>query len=402
MKKAVMYGAGNIGRGFIGQLLSQSGYEVIFLDINDAIINTLNKDKQYTVTTVSNHQTNQITIKNIRAINTITNEEQAIKKIADCDIMATAVGANIIKYITPLIAKGLLLRDKDKKNVLNILLCENLMYVNTYMKDLLSIELKSDAKHILSKVGLVEASIGRMVPVMSEQKYPTDITVEEFEILHTDKDGYVGDIPKIRNMIAYAPFEAYIQRKLFMHNMGHAVTAYLGALKGYQYIHEAINDSEIKYCTYSCGIESAQAISAGDFPLKELIQFYDRLIYRFNNHKLKDTIARVGRDPKRKLAPNDRITGSINLCKKHQVPYSFLLIGIAGALLFKQEDDLSSQSVYHDAKSDLRQAIITYTGMTDKKDIQSIITIYNYLDNKDIFSTIQFCETLKASKIKDS
>ena len=49
MKKAVQFGAGNIGRGFIGALLSQSGYHVVFADVVDKIIDKINEDKTYTV-----------------------------------------------------------------------------------------------------------------------------------------------------------------------------------------------------------------------------------------------------------------------------------------------------------------------------------------------------------------
>jgi mannitol-1-phosphate 5-dehydrogenase len=401
MKKAVMYGAGNIGRGFIGQLLSQSGYEVVFLDINEKVINTLNKDKKYTITTVSNESTNQIVITNIRAINTNINPEEAIHEIKTCDIMATAVGANILKYISPIVAKGLYERSKLKAKPLNILLCENLMNVHHYFKSLLEIELTGSSEQTLKNIGFVEASIGRMVPVMLETTYPTDITVESFEVLHTDKEGFIEEIPQIKNMIAYAPFDVYIYRKLFMHNMGHAVTAYLGNLKGYTYIDEAISDTQIKYCVYACGLESAKAIAADGYPLAALIDFYDRLIYRFNNHKLKDTINRVGRDTKRKLTEQDRLTGAVNLCIKKNTPYAFLLLGIASGLLFEGEEDKESHQVYTEAKKDLIKAIKTYTNMNNEQDIKAIETIYHLLAKKDITSAIHYCERLKASKIKD-
>ncbi|MDI6452806.1 hypothetical protein [Peloplasma aerotolerans] len=401
MKKAVMYGAGNIGRGFIGQLLSQSGYEVIFLDINEKIIDTLNKDRKYKITTVSNENEQQIIIENIRAINTKTHEKEAIDAIATCDLMATAVGANVLKYIAPIVAKGILRRYETQKEVLNILLCENLLHVDKYLKNLIKNELGEESNLVLRNVGFVEASIGRMVPVMLEATYPTDITVESFEVLHTDKDGYIGELPVIKKMIAYAPFEVYIRRKLFMHNMGHAVTAYLAAIKGYTYIHEAISDIEIKYCVYACGIESAQAIATDGYPLKELINFYDRLIYRFNNKQLKDTVERVGRDTKRKLASNDRIVGAINLCKEKHIPYAYLLLGVASGLLFELDESQHSLEVFNDAKTDLRKAITKHTGISNDEDTEVISRLYAMLQKKDLTSAISFCEKFKSEKIVD-
>lgn len=402
VKTAVMYGAGNIGRGFIAELFAGSGYEVVFLDINDLLIDTLNKDRYYTITKVSNEEEQQVVIEYIRAINTARDERSAILEIAHCDIMATAVGANILRHIAPVIAKGLIMRKAAGLGDLNILLCENLMDVNVFFRNLLKMELGEASAELLAHVGLVETSIGRMVPVMTGDHYPTDVTVEAFEILHADKDGFVGVIPDIKKMVAYSPFEAYFRRKLFMHNMGHAVTAFLGAIKGYEYIFEAINDVEIRYCVHECGMESAAAIAADGFPLAQLVDFYERLIYRFGNERLRDTTFRVGRDTPRKLAHNDRITGSINLCKKTGVPFAFLWIGVAAGLLFNPSEDSQSKKISEDAARDLRGAITKATGITAEVDMVAIGKLYNLLRNKDIRGAISYCTKLKSSMIIDS
>ena len=48
-KKAVHFGSGNIGRGFVACFLHESGYEVIFADVVDQLVNSLNSTPSYKV-----------------------------------------------------------------------------------------------------------------------------------------------------------------------------------------------------------------------------------------------------------------------------------------------------------------------------------------------------------------
>ena len=113
MKKAVMYGAGNIGRGFIGELLSQSGYEVTFIDVAEPVVQHLQEHKKYPIRIVSTGGYEDVWVENVTAVS--GNNSEAIDAIADCDIMATAVGARILKFIVPNIVAGLRQRWKKAK-----------------------------------------------------------------------------------------------------------------------------------------------------------------------------------------------------------------------------------------------------------------------------------------------
>lgn len=339
MKKAVQYGAGNIGRGFIGQLLSQSGYEVTFIDVNTEIVNKLNSDRKYPVKFVSDKCNYEVVVDNVRAVNGLETDLVAIE-IRDADIIATAVGVNVLPRIAAPIAKGLKTRwDNRNFKPVNIIICENLIDANHYLAKLIRNELSDGDKVYMDKlVGFVEASIGRMVPVMTPEMQDGNILkvcVEEYGELPVDKDGFKGEIPKINNMVPFSPFEFYIQRKLFIHNMGHAITAYLGYIKGYKFISQAICDADIKRISHDAMMESARALSAEHgVELEKLQKFVDDLIDRFGNRQLEDTVERVGRDLQRKLSPNDRLIGSLNLCVKNDIEPNNICLGIAAALRF--------------------------------------------------------------------
>ena len=247
MKKAIMYGAGNIGRGFIGKVFSDSGYEVCFLDIMQDVIDEMNRRGEYTVRIVSNEGETDTTVRPVRAVNSTT--EQAVQEIADCDIMATAVGVNILPRVAPAIARGIIARMEQSGRPLNIILCENQLEVDVLMRGWLYACFNDEQKKWADEnLGLVEPSIGRMVPPLTPEMRAKDkllICVEPYCELPVDRDAFKGEIPDLVGLVPYSPFEFYIKRKLFLHNGGHAVCAYLGNLKGYEYIWQAIADPEI-------------------------------------------------------------------------------------------------------------------------------------------------------------
>jgi len=282
-------------------------------------------------------------------------EEAAISEIFSADIMATSVGVNVLKFIAKPVARAIERRIAANRPPLNILLCENLMEADKYFEEQLKIHLGKEASAEFSKhVGLVEASIGRMVPVLEREPgdNPLKVCVEQFETLHLCKDGFVGGLPEIKNTIIFSPFDYYIQRKLFVHNMCHAVAAYLGALKGYTYISEAVADAEIRYIVHMAGLSSCRAIAAETGqPLGGLMDFLEKLLHRFANRALMDTVERVGKDPLRKLGAADRLAGAYALCKKQGVATEYICAGIAAALLFDCPGDTASQTVSAEAKT---------------------------------------------------
>ncbi|MBN2853490.1 MAG: mannitol dehydrogenase [Clostridia bacterium] len=331
MKKAVMYGAGSIGRGFIGQLFYISGYETCFIDVNQEIIDLLNNEHQYTLTIASPNGYKSEYIRNIHAISG-NDTDKAASEIAECEIMATAVGENILKFIAPVIAKGI----DQRKTPLNIIVCENMMNSDEYLKSLIRPYIKN-MDFFENNIGFIQASVGRMVPVVVSNN-PLEVIVEQYNQLQIDKDKIVGTFPEIKNILQYSPFESMKKRKLYMHNMSHAVCAYLGKIKGYEYIYQAIEDKAIQDIVRGALLESANAISKSyGVSLDELIAHGEDLIERYHNKYLRDTIERVGRDPKRKLKRDDRLIGAALFCLSNEINPEYILIGIKAALSYEKE-----------------------------------------------------------------
>ena len=334
--KAVMYGGGNIGRGFIGMLLSASGFEVQFVDVVDAVIETLNRDHTYPVRIISSEGHEDIDVKNVSAVDG-KDPAAVAEAIAGADIMATAVGVNVLKFIIPNILAGLRLRKERNLPPFNIIICENLMDAHHVIEGMLKEKMTEEEKAWMDEnVGLVEASIGRMVPVQTDEMKdgnPMRVCVEKYGFLPVDKDAFKGEIPEIRNMVPFSPFDFYLKRKLYVHNMGHATCAYLGDLLGLEYIYQSIDKDEVYLIVRGAMEESARALSKKyGVALEEILLHITDLLNRFTNAALKDTCKRVGGDPARKLSPADRLIGSSSLALEVGVTPAYIAIGAAAGL----------------------------------------------------------------------
>ena len=334
--KAVMYGGGNIGRGFIGALMSQSGYRVTFIDVAEPVVKHLQEKGCYPIRYVSSSGYEDVLIENVTAVNG-NDSEAASDAIAACDIMATAVGARILKFIVPNIVAGLRKRWASGGGPLNIIVCENLMDANKVVEGMIKAEL-SEAECALfdDSVGLVEASIGRMVPVQTEEMKdgePMRVCVERYGFLPTDKAAFKGGIPEIKNMVPFEPFDFYIKRKLYVHNMGHATCAYLGDLLGLEYIYESIDAADVRIIVQNAMLESAMTLASKyHVPMGDIVAHITDLLHRFTNAALKDTCKRVGGDPGRKLSPEDRLIGSSKLAAEMGIVPAYIAVGAAAGL----------------------------------------------------------------------
>jgi mannitol-1-phosphate 5-dehydrogenase len=340
VKKAVQFGAGSIGRGFIGQLFSLSGYEVAFVEVDAKIVDAMNVGRRYPVRVVGESGDTETYVERVRAVNGADIDAVA-RELANAEVVGTAVGANVLPRIASSLAAGLALRWKSKIVApLNVIICENLADADSSFREMVAEQLgPKDRDRLTRLVGFVRASVGRMVPVMTDEMRegnPLRIWVEAYDRLQVDADAFIGPPPKVVNMEVVAPFDLYIHRKLYIHNMGHAAVAYLGALRGYRYIWEAVGDPAVAGIARAAMAESARAIAAEHgVEIAPLLEHVEDLLVRFANRKLGDTVERVGRDLPRKLAPRDRILGAIGLCAKWGLPRGDILEALAAALFFK-------------------------------------------------------------------
>jgi mannitol-1-phosphate 5-dehydrogenase len=339
--KSVIYGAGNIGRGFTGMLFAESGYEVIFIEADAALVDMLNEAGEYPVRTLSDDPDENGRDTWVRGVSAIaTGDTRAVAEAtASADIVATSVGARSLEKVAPLIANGLLRRYTRGGGPLNILICENIPNPGQQLAAWLAAAAPNDRdRELISKnTGLVETSIGRMTPVQTDgmkDGNPLRISAEPYSAMPVDGEAFKGSIPAIKGMIPCTGFDYYVKRKLYLHNMGHCTCAYLGLAAGHRYISDAIRDEAVKKTVRTAMEESAKALSIayGADP-GELEEHVDDLISRFENRALLDSCERVGIDAERKLGPSERFMGAMELCRRTGVQCPGIEAGAAAARL---------------------------------------------------------------------
>lgn len=398
--KAIMYGAGNIGRGFIGQRFFLSGFNTTFIDVNPAVVDALNAAQKYPIYVTHGTEYQVEWVENVNAVSG-RDSEAVVEAIANADIMATALGVNILPIVAPLIARAIEQRKANGAKPMNILICENLIGSNRYLRGELLKHLSPDClDYFEANIGLVCVSVGRTVPptpaeILAENSLA--VCAEPYSELPCDLEGFrpVGaPLPEIAGLVAFSPFEYFIQRKLLIHNMGHALMAYYAYQKGYEYIFEAATDGEIKYVLTRALIESARALAKEHgASLDDTMQFVEDLMVRFENKLLVDSLTRVGRDPKRKLSSGDRLVGAFKLVRKQGGVPAHIAIGIAAGLLYDAPSDEAAVEISSYVKAEgVKAALAKYSDITDEADVAMIEKFYTMLRDKAPFA--EFVEVL--------
>jgi len=361
MKTAVHFGAGNIGRGFLGQLYWQSGWQTLFVDVADEVVAALNERHRYEIHIID-EQSEVLTIDNVRAIHG-RDQEAVAEAVAGCDLASTAVGVGALEHVAAPLAAGLKRRAEGSGKALNVVVCENLLDAAERLRASVLDALDERARrYVRQRVGFVATVVSRMVPVVPEEvraRDPLYVAVEAYATLPVDGEAFVGQPPAIRGMAPVPNIFAHEERKLFCHNCGHALCAYAGHQLGHRLIADAVNEPSVRQLVTGGLGETGQALIAKHaFEPDEHQAHIDDLLRRFANRALGDTVARVGRDPIRKLGRHDRLVGAAQLCLHQGVEPSHILQGIRAALGYDHPDDPQAVRLQEMLRADGLKAVL--------------------------------------------
>ena len=380
MKQAIQIGAGNIGRGFMGALLEQAGWHVTFADVVESIISEINTKKHYTVH-VQDQECAEITITNIDGV--LSNSPAFLEKVAQCDLITTAVGPRVLPIIAGSIADGIRARMAAGNTApMNVICCENGLRTTTRLKNEVVTHLnEAELAFIDQYVGFADCAVDRICPKPAFADM-LDAAVESYSEWDVERSAWKGELPEIPGLTFVDDLLAYLERKLFTLNSGHAICAYLGYLKGYTTIRESISDPAIGNIVYHAICESGEGlIRQFSFDPAAHHAYIDRTFRRYQNPYLEDENIRVGREPIRKLDPADRLIKPLLTAYSYGLPVDHLLFGAAAALRFDCPKDAQSVELQAKIRTDGAESALTlYTGLTpDHPLFGRILDIYRAL-----------------------
>ncbi|KAI9828513.1 MAG: hypothetical protein M1826_006050 [Phylliscum demangeonii] len=347
-KKAVHFGAGAIGRGFLGELYHKSGYEIVFADVVDSLITSLQTTKKYEVTEVGTEGEKKFEVSNYRAINSKTHEAEVVRELSTAGIVTCAVGPNVLKFIAPVIAKGIDARPAGIPP-LAVIACENAIGATDTLAAFIKDGKNTPAERlgsIADRARFANSAVDRIVPVQ-EANAGLNVKIESYYEWVVDQRPF-ADVqhPPVNGVRWVQDLTPYIERKLFTVNTGHAATAYYGHYKGKKTIHEALEDRDIHDKVRAVLQETSKLITTKhDISEQEQSDYVKKIITRISNPALEDVVERVGRAPLRKLSRKERFIGpAAELVDDHD-PVDALLFSIQMAFRFQNVpgDDESAQ-----------------------------------------------------------
>jgi len=326
------------GRGFVACFLHQSGYEVIFADVNGSLIDQLNAQPSYKVIEVGTEGTAESAITGYRALNSKTQEAELIQEIATADVVTCSVGPNILKFIAPVIAKGIDQRPKELAPMA-VIACENAIGAT----DTLAAHIKEPqntpaerVEDISDRARFANSAIDRIVPAQDPDA-GLDVKLEKFYEWVVESTPFKDySPPSIEGIHWVEDLKPYIERKLYTVNTGHATAAYHGYNRRKSTVYDALQDRWIRNEVKKALSNTSNLITEKfGIDKKEQQEYVDNIVERISNPHLEDAVERVGRAPMRKLSRKERFIGPAAELAEHGQDCSALLDAAEMAFRFQ-------------------------------------------------------------------
>jgi mannitol-1-phosphate 5-dehydrogenase len=340
--RIIVFGAGATGRGHVGLLAWQAGFELVLVDRRLGLVEALQRQGHYRVILLGDTR-QEITVTGYSVHHSLQREAIA-REMRDTVLVLTAVFDQNLPDVARTIALGLTECARAGRSApLNCIACENMMDSSStlarHVRELLSAETLAWSE---SHVGFPDCMISRVVP----RPEPDSLTLvaEDYNEWTVRAEAFRGPRPPALAELELVDNQtARLERKLFIHNGGHAVCGYLGFHRGHRYIHEAVADPVVAQQVLGTLDELGEVVrTKWGFSPSSIDEYKRDLCRRGAVAEMRDEILRVVRDPLRKLSPRERLVAPALLAVAYGLPRQHLVHGIVAALRYRHPEDPQS------------------------------------------------------------
>lgn len=340
--KIVVFGAGATGRGHVGLLAWQAGFELVFVDRKPELVEALRRTGQYLVK-LYGQRCQEITVSGYR-VDHYLDRARIANEIRDATLVLTAVFDQNLPDAAQTIALGVsACRRAGRTQPLNCIACENMMdsssTLGRHVRALLSAE---DLAWCDQYAGFPDCMISRVVP--RPEPDPLVIVAEDYNEWTARAEAFRGPKPAALTALELVDNQtARLERKLFLHNGGHAVCGYVGFHRGHRYIHQAVVDPVVAQHVLGAMDEIGAVVQRRwGFSAESIDAYKQDFCRRGAIAEMRDEILRVVRDPIRKLSPRERLVAPAKLAVEFGLPRTWIVRGIAAALRYQHPQDPQS------------------------------------------------------------
>lgn len=322
MKKIVIFGAGQTGRGYVVRCIDEPQMEISFIDNNKSLISKINSDQFYSIHFYKKDRTPFL----VETIKGYHIEDDISLVLEEADIILTSVGEQNLLSVAETIKNNW----KSNKQLPQFLTCENGINPGKVLHDSL-VKLFGDQ---------FEFNVSQTAVFCSTINLDTtrlDILSQNIDHFPYDGDHYKGDI-QFRGGEKINDFEKYLKRKIYTYNCFAGVISYMGYIKGYELFADAANDEEILRIIDELQVSLNPSLAKYfDISLDEQKDFSNKAMIKFQDRSIIDYCLKNGRAAKRKLGKTERIYAPYSIIKSNELDTEVLPMNAAAALIYWDE-----------------------------------------------------------------
>ncbi len=369
-RRAVIYGAGKIGRGFAAELLLDAGRTPVFADASRELVGLLNRNAAYTLRKLASEaeQTERL-VSGYEAL--AADDGRLPELLAGSGLLFACVYPAAFGDLAGLIVDALRLKaERGDRSPLEAVVLANQVGAGEALKEAVRRRLTGNEETFAEGVLRIRgAAVIRVATDPGEELRRRDalaVVTDGYPVLHVEGEraGGLAEAPGIRFHENFSHVET---GKVYTYNMAHAAAAFFGAAGGYGTVAEALADPGIGAAVEGALEESCAALVLA-YP--DLHDFLDglprRVLLKFKNPLLSDSVARVGADPARKLSREDRVIGPAMLARSLGIYPLFLYKAAGYGYRFRPEGDRKAAEIGEEiAKNGIDSAIRKVSGLRE-------------------------------------